>query len=695
MSNSDSPSGFDAKNYQLPQQDWVCGHLADGGPCSIGPSTKGSCLAENICQPQFDGNRWHCTRLNAWGGQCHEGPIPDADSPEEKAICPHRQATCQPARSLRSRRKMVTGLVFAASLGFCLLILGGSSETASTTFFETTAIISPGPLSSPHSAIQEGCQACHSSIHFSPVSMIGEVWDSHDNKHQSELCLNCHRDFGEHAMNAHNADPVQLTKFKTRDPEKAQLTSDQLWARALIGDRVSNAEKLSCATCHQEHQGADFDLTHLTNKQCQSCHENTFHSFSDGHPEFETLRVRIRFDHSSHFGQHYNNYPFLMPSGIPKQSCNECHLLSSDGASYQLAGFEAMCSSCHESQILDFQMPTALRLDQFEFLKSQPILETPSAKSLELPPFMELMLRADEEIADAIDSLQRSETSGDESQAQNVALIKEATRSLLIELKQQGAQGVAHRLSRITRGPKANRLVTSLTEALVQSRFFEMLSKNNKNMKAKNSENSMNDREVTIGSWTMLSDQSTVVYRPQQHADPLSKSWLDLMANQASSHYEETESPDHNRFDDFFRTAVSPEATGRCTKCHTVDRLLDGSLKINWGALPADQFRRQFSEFVHRPHLTLMQDRSTSILSQAVEEEVCLKCHQPEKAFLSRSAFILPDGMPVTDFHHANSTGYLPIQRRDCVQCHQLKMAGDNCLQCHNYHIHGSSVLRR
>jgi hypothetical protein len=529
--------------------------------------------------------------------------------------------------------------------------------------------------------------------------MVSEAWDFHHKKHQSELCLNCHQDFGEHAMNAHSANPEQLTTLRKQSTGKTHLTSDQIWVRALIGDQISNAEELNCATCHQEHQGANFDLTHLTNKQCQSCHENTFHSFSEGHPEFETVRVRIRFDHSSHFEQHYKNYPFLMPGGIPKQNCNECHQLSSDGATFQLAGFEAMCASCHESQILDFQMPTALRLDQFEFLKSSETSDSSTVKSLELPPFMELMLRADEKIAVAIDTLQESVVSGDELQSKNIALIAEATRSLLIELKQQGAEVVEQRLNRFTEGPKVAKLVESLVEALDRSQFFELLSASHfgENLKSEGSDDSVKDREFTLSSWTMLNDQSSVEYRPQQHADPLIKAWLDLMANQASASYEEVESPHHNRFDDFFRAAVSPEAAGRCTKCHTVDRLLDGSLRINWGILPADQFQRQFSEFVHRPHLTLMQDRSAPEASQAVEEEVCLKCHQPEepKPFFNRSAFVLSDGMPHTDFHHANSTGYLPIQKRDCVQCHQPKMAGDNCLQCHNYHVHENSVLRR
>jgi len=111
--------------------------------------------------------------------------------------------------------------------------------------------------------------------------------------------------------------------------------------------------------------------------------------------------------------------------------------------------------------------------------------------------------------------------------------------------------------------------------------------------------------------------------------------------------------------------------------------------------LPAEYFYRQFSKFVHRPHLTLMQDQTA--LSEAAQEDVCLKCHQPEtpKPFFNRDAFLLTDGMPRAEFRHSSSTGYLPIQKKDCVQCHQPKMAGDNCLQCHDYHVHKNSILRR
>jgi len=636
MSVSNSPSGFDAKRYQHPQQNWVCGRLAEGCPCPLGPSTRGECLSEN---------------------------------------------TCQPRRSLRSRRNFVTGLVFAASLGVCLLILGGSSENSSTKLFETTNIISPGPLSSPHSAIQEGCKACHSASSLSPVSMIGEIWNSDHAQHQSELCLNCHRDFGDHSLQAHSAAPELLELLQNLNTLEPQLTSDQQWARTLTDHRVAHAKVLNCATCHREHQGAQFDLTHLTNQQCQSCHENTFHSLSDGHPEFETTRERIRFDHSSHFEQHYKNYHFLMPGGIPKQSCNDCHLLSADGATYHLAGFEAMCASCHESQILDFNMPTALRLHQFEFVKQTPKTESPSTEPLSLPPFLELMLRADEKIANAIEALQTIPQTDTELRTPLLNSIEEATSQLLKDLQEQGAAGVTERLSRVTQNSNNDKQIVSVVKALDQSRFFEVLS--------------TNDEEATIGSWTFLNNRATVVYRPQQHADPLIKAWLDFMASEVDHYPDQAEGTTPSRFDQFFRDAISPEASGRCTKCHTVDRLLDGSMKINWGLLPAEYFYRQFSKFVHRPHLTLMQDQTA--LSEAAQEDVCLKCHQPEtpKPFFNRDAFLLTDGMPRAEFRHSSSTGYLPIQKKDCVQCHQPKMAGDNCLQCHDYHVHKNSILRR
>ena len=42
---------FNRHQYERPNQNWVCGHAAEGKPCRIGPDNKGRCRATYECQP--------------------------------------------------------------------------------------------------------------------------------------------------------------------------------------------------------------------------------------------------------------------------------------------------------------------------------------------------------------------------------------------------------------------------------------------------------------------------------------------------------------------------------------------------------------------------------------------------------------------------------------------------------------------
>ena len=110
-----------------------------------------------------------------------------------------------------------------------------------------------------------------------------------------------------------------------------------------------------CGTCHQEHQGAGFDLRTITNEQCQSCHALKFDHFDKDHPEFSNYpfetRTRIVFDHAGHFGKHYPETAKKEPDKRIPETCSSCHDSRGDKRIMAVAPFEKTCASCHADQI--------------------------------------------------------------------------------------------------------------------------------------------------------------------------------------------------------------------------------------------------------------------------------------------------------------------------------------------------------
>ena len=90
----------------------------------------------------------------------------------------------------------------------------------------------------------------------------------------SKACLSCHK-MPATAFNPHGASAEAL-KQSTRRLTKiaAGLTAP----RSAIAQSVAFPMKdviagdLYCATCHQEHQGINFNLNKISNEQCRSCH---------------------------------------------------------------------------------------------------------------------------------------------------------------------------------------------------------------------------------------------------------------------------------------------------------------------------------------------------------------------------------------------------------------------------------------
>ncbi len=340
----------DRSPYERPTQRWICGWTSAGQPCRVGPSRKGRCRARYECEPLLKnadanapragkkGDRWFCTRPKSAGGACDMGPYPDG-------TCARRITRCQPYRSLRSRRGLVTRAVASLTVGLGLLVLGGPQLPGLR-----MAVLSPGGLSGSHSAI-ETCAACHAGAGenadafgafpatvFSPPTAPGTT----------EQCLRCHRPVGADALGPHGLPPPSLVEVTERHRSNAATPwLSPALALATLGPNVpTNAEgELACSTCHVEHRGSDFDLTAMDDGRCQACHVLKLAGFAGDHPAFtEFPPGRTTSDYFQH-GLHA-----IEMGTLP---CADCHSPSAAGSEVLVGEYDAMCADCHVDDMRD------------------------------------------------------------------------------------------------------------------------------------------------------------------------------------------------------------------------------------------------------------------------------------------------------------------------------------------------------
>ena len=220
----------------------------------------------------------------------HRGPG-DAAAGADQIGAP--DAESRRARVRRDRLAVLLALVTVVCLGAAFLLSKG------------TQFLMPGPLTSAHGAI-ENCSACHTKSGSGKLSWIHGLVAG-DPLADSKACLTCHK-MPDTAFNAHGASAEVLKQSTERLTKIAARTPQPQSARAQsiafpTHDMV--ARGLYCATCHQEHQGVNFNLSKISNEQCRSCHVVKFDSFDGHHPKFENYpfkrRTRIIYDHAGHF----------------------------------------------------------------------------------------------------------------------------------------------------------------------------------------------------------------------------------------------------------------------------------------------------------------------------------------------------------------------------------------------------------
>lgn len=273
-------------------------------------------------------------------------------------------------------------------------------------FSKGTRFLMPGPLTSAHGAI-EACGTCHTKSGSEKLSWIHGLVAG-DPLADSKACLTCHK-MPDTAFNAHSASAEVLKQSTERLAKIAARTSPPPSARAqslAFPTHDVVARGLYCATCHQDHQGANFNLAKISGEQCRSCHVVKFDSFDGRHPKFESYpfkrRTRIAYDHAGHFGKHFPEVAKKDPARRIPATCSTCHDSREDKRLMAVAPFERTCTTCHLDQIVGKERASGPKGIAFLSLpgldvqtlktKSRAIGEWPDASDAALTPFMKMMI---------------------------------------------------------------------------------------------------------------------------------------------------------------------------------------------------------------------------------------------------------------------------------------------------------------
>lgn len=211
---------------------------------------------------------------------------------------------------------------------------------------------SPGPLSTPHAALQTNCRACHAK----PFQAV-----------QDTSCRSCHRSTHDHA------DPRRLLAARPDLPLAARLRQT---VSAGFGRTPGR-----CVDCHEEHRGAT-ELSAATPQHfCADCHGALrtklpdtrladAADFGTAHPQFRpavleapgppprfarrSLDDRPReqsglvFPHDLHLsrGNAVAQMARRQGQAAAGLGCADCHRADAEG-SFRPVSMEANCQSCH------------------------------------------------------------------------------------------------------------------------------------------------------------------------------------------------------------------------------------------------------------------------------------------------------------------------------------------------------------
>ena len=442
------PFGYRDSPYIRPGQKWMCGRAAEGCPCQNGPDDAGSCQGGFECEPARHGDRWSCTRSQFSGGPCEDGPMANG-------MCCRQVPLCRPVRSWRARRGAVMRWVFALVAGVLIFILASSFRTD---------FINPGELSFQHAELTD-CGTCHSAFHDGLSGWWRAAFSDDVAQDDSKPCVTCHK-MGARAFLPHSL-PAEELAARSKDIAPATAPNHRFGvklANLAFGKPQENLESLPCMTCHQEHGGAEADLTVMSDNRCTTCHQVQFDSLASGHPDFAqypyTRRTQLQFDHTSHIDKHFRdqNMAKLAPG-----ECRDCHKTDGNGRLMQVRSFETACGACHGDQVAGAGRASAKGLAVFVVpgldvvsLRDQGVAvgEWPEYAEGTVPPFMNMLLSSDPKYRDVQgtlatidDPLDLSEATPDQLAA--VETLVWGVKSLLYDIRSKGVVALHERLQNV------------------------------------------------------------------------------------------------------------------------------------------------------------------------------------------------------------------------------------------------------
>lgn len=280
-------------------------------------------------------------------------------------------------------------------------------------------ILSPGPLISAHSTI-EACSACHTQSKPGNFGWLHRIMHD-ESANDVQACVTCHKVKGDVRF-AHTAQKSELDSAKERHLKLSSQIPKPLSAQMrniIFPQQHLQTGNLPCASCHREHQGADFNLEAISNDQCQACHAVQFDSFDGDHPTFDNYpfkrRTRLIYDHAGHFGKHFPETKARNPQAIIPNTCSSCHESQKEGRQMMVASFDQTCSSCHLGQISGKERASGPKgvayltlpgIDMVTLRSRQAAIgEWPEFSEAEVTPFMKVLLSRNPEGAELVEEI--------------------------------------------------------------------------------------------------------------------------------------------------------------------------------------------------------------------------------------------------------------------------------------------------
>ena len=164
---------------------------------------------------------------------------------------------------------------------------------------------------------------------------------------------------------------------------------------------------------------------------------------------------------------------------------------------------------------------------------------------------------------------------------------------------------------------------------------------------------------AATGGWYKDNNTYTLRYRPVSHADTFLKGWLDISSPMAG---------EAGIFADLFNSLATKTSAGSCSKCHSVDRINQSRLVVNWKGVSPETIQHNLAQYSHVSHFQVMDERG------------CQTCHQISTTNDSKTS-------PTTYDPTIFDSNFTVLNQKICADCHHVDTAMDSCITCHQYHF--------